>query len=125
MQFLLLGVHSYSHYLRVDIPMKEIVFENESKPRNHISGGGGGKKGASESPRFPYHVLPPPVVLCPFASRLPPFIVLLCLQVNQEDQKPGFNFQTVPKLDILVHFLAFVLVGDHWFPMKVTTGQFS
>ena len=29
------------------------------------------------------------------------------LQVNQEDQKPGFNFQTVPKLNILVHFLAF------------------
>ena len=27
--------------------------------------------------RFPYHVLPPPVVSCPFASRLSPFIVLL------------------------------------------------
>ena len=27
--------------------------------------------------RFPYHVLPPPVLLCPFTSRLPPFIVSL------------------------------------------------
>ena len=26
------------------------------------------------------------------------------LQVNQEDQKAGFNFQTMPKLNILVHF---------------------
>ena len=70
----------------------------------------GGDRGVRVS-HFPYHVLPPPVVLCPFASRLPPFIVLLCLQVNQEDQKPGFNFQTVPKLNIIVHLLAFVLAG--------------
>ena len=51
-------------------------------------------------------------------SRFPYFYALLSpdshpswccsrLQVNQEDQKPGFNFQTVPKLNILVHFLAF------------------
>ena len=41
------------------------------------------------------------------------------------DQKPGFNFQTVPKLNVLVHFLAFASARDHWFPMKVATGQFS
>ena len=51
-------------------------------------------------------------------SHLPYFYTLLSpdshpslccsrLQVDQEDQKPGFNFQTVPKLNILVHFLAF------------------
>ena len=43
------------------------------------------------------------------------------LQVSQEDQKPGFNFQTMPKLNILVRFLAFVC----WVPIKVITGQFS
>ena len=69
-------------------------------------------------------------------SRLPYFCVPLLpdsrpswccfhLQVNQEDKKPGFNFQTVPKLNILVHFLAFFLAGDHWDPMKIITGQFS
>ena len=41
------------------------------------------------------------------------------------DQKPGFNFQTVPKLNVLVHFLAFASARDLWFPMKVATGQFS
>ena len=35
----------------------------------------------------------------------------------------GFNFQTVPKLNILVRFLAFVSAGDHWVPMKVITGH--
>ena len=55
-------------------------------------------------------------------SRLPYFCAplltdsrpLLCysrLQVNEEDQKPGFNFQTVPKLNVLVRFLAFVHVS--------------
>ena len=82
----------------------------------------GGDRGFRVS-RSLYHVLPPPVVLCPFASRLPPFIVLLCLQVNQEDQKPGFNFQTVHKLNIFVHFLAFVSAWDYWVPVKVITGH--
>ena len=36
----------------------------------------GGDRGFRVS-RSLYHVLPPPVVLCPFASRLPPLIVLL------------------------------------------------
>ena len=36
----------------------------------------GGDRGFRVSP-FPYHVLQPPILLCPFASRLPPFIVLL------------------------------------------------
>ena len=75
-------------------------------------GGGGGSTRGSESA----------------ASRT---FVPLCfpnptrLQVSQEDQKPGFNFQTVPKLNILVRFLAFVLAGGHWVPIKVITGQFS
>ena len=64
--------------------------------------------------------LPLPVLLCPFVLPNP-----TRLQVSQEDQKPGFNFQTVPKLNILVRFLAFVLAGGHWVPIKVTTGQFS
>ena len=80
-------------------------------------GGGGGNRGVRVS-RFPctFSRLP-----CTF-SRLPYFCAplppdsrpsLCCfhLQVNQEDQKPGFNFQTVPKLNILVHFLVFVLAG--------------
>ena len=37
---------------------------------------------------------------------------LLCCSRLQEDQRPGFNFQTVPKLNFLVHFLAFVLAGE-------------
>ena len=41
------------------------------------------------------------------------------------DQKLGFNLQTVPKLNVLVYFLAFTSAWDHWFPMKVATGQFS
>ena len=65
-----------------------------------------------------------------FCALFPPYFCpsLCCsrLQANQEDQKPRFNFQDVPKLNILVHFLAFVLAGGgHWFLMKVTTGQFS
>ena len=40
-------------------------------------GGGGWMGQGVRVSRFPYHVLPPPVLLCPFASRLPPFIVLL------------------------------------------------
>lgn len=63
-----------------------------------------------------------------FCAPLPPDSrpSLCCsrLKVNQEDQKLGFNFQTVLKLNILVHFLAFVLAGDPWFPMKVTTDLF-
>ena len=37
---------------------------------------------------------------------------LLCCSRLQEDQRPGINFQTVPKLNFLVHFLAFVLAGE-------------
>ena len=55
-----------------------------------------------------------------FCAPLPPDSrPLLCcsrLQVNQEDQKSGFNFQTEPKLNVLVHFLAFVLAGGSLVP---------
>ena len=59
--------------------------------------------------RLPYFCAPLPPYFCPSlgCSRL---------QVNQEDQKPRFNFQDVPKLNILVHFLAFVLAGGSLVP---------
>ena len=50
----------------------------------------GGNRGGPESPAS---------VPCSPASR-----TFVPLQVNQEDQKAGFNFQTMPKLNILVHF---------------------
>ena len=73
--------------------------------------GGRGGTGGSESPasrttfsRLPY-----------FCAPLPPDSrsSLCCsrLQVYQKDQKPGFNFQTAQKLNILVHFLACALAG--------------
>ena len=45
----------------------------------------------------------------PLDSR--PSLCCSSLQVNQEDQKLGFNFQTVLKLNIVVHFLALFLAG--------------
>ena len=41
-------------------------------------------------------------------------------------RNPGLTFKLCQNLtffNILVHFLAFVLAGDHWVPMKVITGQ--
>ena len=87
--------------------------------------GGGGGTGRSESSasRTTFYRLP---YLCsPLPPDSHPSLCFSRLQVNQEDQKPGFNFQTVPKLNIVVHFLAFFWRGDHRFPMKVITGQFS
>ena len=52
-------------------------------------------------------------------SRLKQFISFISYKLcaysgedSQEDQRPGFNFQTVLKLNFLVHFLAFVLAGE-------------
>ena len=39
------------------------------------------------------------------------YVVEMSQRVS-EDQKPGFNFQTLPKRNILVHFLAFVLARE-------------
>ena len=82
----------------------------------YSGGGGGGGTGRSESPasrttfsRLPYFCAP-----LPPDSR--PSLCCSRLQVNQEDQRPGFNFQTVPKLNILFHFLAFVLAGGSLVP---------
>ena len=97
-------------------------------------GGGGGKGGGSSespAPRTPFTRHPPPPPPPPARrsespaprtafSRLPyvcaplppdPHPSLCCSrrQVNQEDKKPKFNFQTVPILNILVRFVAFVL----------------
>ena len=81
-----------------------------------LRGVGGRGTGGSESPAFRTTFSRPPY----FCASLPPDSrpSLCCsrLQVNQEDQKPGFNFQTVPKLDILVRFLAFVLAGGSLIP---------
>ena len=52
------------------------------------------------------------------------YVVEMSQRVS-EDQKPGFNFQTLPKRNILVHFLALFWQENHWVPMKVITGQFS
>ena len=52
------------------------------------------------------------------------YVVEMSQRVS-EDQKPGFNFQTLPKRNILVHFLALSWQENHWVPMKVITGQFS
>ena len=87
--------------------------------------GGGGGTGGSESPVSPTTFSRLPYFCAPLPPDSRPSLCCFHLQVNQEDQKPGFNFQTVPKLNILVHFLAFLLAGDHWDPMKVITGQFS
>ena len=90
-----------------------------------VWGGGGGWDRGSESPVSPTTFSRLPYFCAPLPPDSRPSLCCSRLQVNQEDQKPGFNFQTVPKLNILVHFLAFVLAGDHWDPMKVITGQFS
>ena len=49
------------------------VFRIPKEVRGDRAGGGG------HNPPFPYPVLPPPVLFCPFVSRLPPFIVFLPL----------------------------------------------
>ena len=48
-----------------------------------------------------------PYFYAPLSPDSHPSLSCSRLQVNQEDQKPWFNFQTMPKLNILVHFLAF------------------
>ena len=70
----------------------------------------------SESPasrttfsRLPYFCAP-----LPPDSR--PSLCCSRLQVNQEDQKSGVNFQTEPKLNVLVHFPTFVLAGGSLVP---------
>ena len=41
--------------------------------------------------RFSYPVFPPPVLFCPFVSRLPPFIVFLLLSCKSRCLTPYFN----------------------------------
>ena len=72
--------------------------------------------GGSESPAFRTTFSRPPYFCAPLPPDYRPSLCCSRLQVNQEDQKPGFNFQTVPKLDILVRFLAFVLAGGSLIP---------
>ena len=61
--------------------------------------GGGGNRGVT-------------VFCAPLSHDSHPSLCCSRLQVNQEDQKPGFTFQTVPKRNILVYFLAFVWAGS-------------
>ena len=70
----------------------------------------------SESPASPttFSRLPYFCALLPPDSR--PSLCSSRLQVNQVDQKSGFNFQTEPKLNVLVHFLAFILAGGSLVP---------
>ena len=68
---------------------------------------GGGGTGGSESPASRTMFSHLPYFYAPLSPDSYPSLCCSHLQVNQEDQKPGFNFQTVPKLNILVHFLAF------------------
>ena len=74
---------------------------------NSIKGGGvvGGNRGDQSLPLS---------VPCSPASR-----TFVPLQVNQEDQKAGFNFQTMPKLNILVHFPV------HFFVQWVSTNYWN
>ena len=79
-------------YLSADIIRSKIL--TFSLKRNLRKLSGGGDRGVRVS-RFPYHVLPPPVLL----SVAPVFRWMMRIR------NPGFNFQTVPKINILVHFL--------------------
>ena len=56
------------------------------RPRSH----GGGDRGVTIS-HFPYPVLPPPVLFCPFVSRLPPIIVFLPLSCKSRCLTPYSN----------------------------------
>ena len=67
----------------------------------------GGGTGGSESPASRTMFSHLPYFYAPLSPDSHPSLCCSRLQVNQEDQKPGFNFQTVPKLNILIHFLAF------------------
>ena len=89
-------------YLSADIIFSKML--TFSLKRNSRKLSGGGERGVIVS-RFPYHFLPPPVLLSSFASRLPPFIVLLPSSGEWRGSETRVNFQTVPKLNILVHFL--------------------
>ena len=89
-------------YLSAKITCSKIL--TFSLRRNSRKLSGGGDRGVIVS-HFPYHVLPPPVLLSPFASRLPPFIVLLPSSGEWRGSETQVNFQTVPKLNILVHSL--------------------
>ena len=58
----------------------------------HIWVGGGGGRGRGVAIyRFPLPVLPPPVLFCPFVSRLPPFIVFLPLSCKSSCLTPYSN----------------------------------
>ena len=74
-------------------------------------GGGWGRKGGSESPASRTAFSRLPYVCAPLPPDSHPSWCCSRLQVNQEDQKLRFNFQTVPKINIRVHSPAFVLAG--------------
>ena len=70
-----------------------------------------GRKGG-QSLLLPVPHCPTSHTFCaPLSHDSHPSLCCSCLQVNKEDQKLRFNFQIVPKLNILVHFLAFILAG--------------
>ena len=60
---------------------------------NSIKGGGGGRgeQGGTRVSRFPYHVLPPPVLLCPF-------------RLIKRIRKPGLTFKLCQNLTFLFIF---------------------
>ena len=73
---------------------------------------GGGGTGGSQSPASRTTFSRLPYFCAPLSHDSHPSLCCSRLQVNQEDQKPGFTFQTVPKRNILVYFLAFVWAGS-------------
>ena len=60
------------------MPAKESII---LRPRSHGGRGGGGVRGVTIS-GFPYPVLPPPVLFCPFVSRLRPLLCFSRYHVN-------------------------------------------
>ena len=56
-----------------------LIVWGASCPNTEGIEGGRGRGGGVTISHFPYPVIPPPVLFCPFVSRLPPFIVFLPL----------------------------------------------
>ena len=90
--------------------VKGIKLESEWLVITHLSVG---EDGVVRVSRFPCHILPPLVRLCPFASWLLPFIVLLpsSLRLIKRIRNPGLIFQLCQNLTFLFIFWYLCFVG--------------